>query len=85
MRLEIPICYGREVRNWHSVPGEPAPPGELTVAWRGENAFSKREGQSIRLFLTTWTNVAPDVEVDSLDYVSSMAGPAPFLIAITAE
>ena len=85
MRLEIPIRYGLEVRDWHSLPGElPAPP-ELTVAWRGENASSKSQGQSIRLFLTAWTNVAPDVEIDSLDYISSLAGPAPFLVAITAE
>jgi hypothetical protein len=85
MRLEIPIRYGHEVRNWHSLAGEPTPPKELTVAWRGENALSKSAGRSIRLFLTTWTNVAPDVEIESLDYVSGMAVPAPFLIAITAE
>jgi len=85
MRLEIPIRYGHEVRDWHSLPGEPVPPKELTVAWRGENALSKSQGRSIRLFLTTWTNVAPGVEIDSLDFISSMAGPAPFLIAVTAE
>jgi hypothetical protein len=85
MRLEIPIRYGHEVRNWHSLAGELTPPKELTVAWRGENALSKSAGRSIRLFLTTWTNVAPDVEIESLDYVSGMAVPAPFLIAITTE
>jgi hypothetical protein len=37
------------------------------------------------LFLTTWVNVAPDLEVDSIDYVSAMAVPAPFLIAISVE
>ena len=85
MRLEIPIGYGREVRNWHSQAGEPAAPEGLTVAWQGENAVSKRAGRSIRLFLTTWTNPAPALEIESIDFVSSMAGPAPFLIAITVE
>ena len=85
MRLEIPIRYGHEVRNWHSQAGEPAAPEDLTVAWTGQNAVSKSAGQSLRLFLTTWTNPAPDVEIESLDYVSGMAVPAPFLIAVSAE
>jgi hypothetical protein len=65
--------------------GEPAAPQELKVAWRGENARSKNAGRSIRLFLTTWTNVVPDLEVESIDFVSALATPAPFLIAITVE
>jgi hypothetical protein len=85
MTLEIPIIYGRDVRNWHTLAGEPAAPPELTVAWKGENAVSKRGGSSLRLFLTTWVNLVPTVEIESLDYVSSMGVAAPFLIAITAE
>ena len=72
MRLEIPIRYGHEVRNWHVLPGESAPPKELTVAWVGSNAISKAAGRSIRLFLTTWTNPAPGVAIESIDYVSAM-------------
>ncbi len=85
MRLEIPIRYGHEVRDWHPVTGEPPPPEELVVAWRGQNPFSRSQGQTIRLFLTLWKNVEPDLEIESIDYVSSMAEPAPFLVAITAE
>jgi hypothetical protein len=85
MRLEIPIVYGRTVRNWHSRAGERAPDGQLKVAWTGENAVSKQAGSSTRLFLTTWTNLVPSVEIESIDYVSKMATPAPFLIAITAD
>lgn len=85
MRLEIPIRYGHEVRNWHVLAGEPAAPSELRVAWRGENAQSKSTGRSIRLFLTTWTNVVPEMEIESIDYVAGMAVPAPFLIAISVE
>jgi len=85
MRLEIPIRYGQEVRNWHAVAGEPAAPKDLTVAWQGENAQSKRAGRSIRLFLTTWTNLVPGLEVESIDFVSAMGVPAPFLIAVSVE
>jgi hypothetical protein len=85
MRLEIPIRYGHEVRNWHAVAGEPAAPRELKVAWKGENAQSKSVGRSIRLFLTTWANVAPGLEVESIDFISAMVVPAPFLIAVSVE
>lgn len=80
MQLEIPIIYGHDVRNWHRLRGEtPAP--DLNVAWTGTNGDSA----SIRLFSTTWVNVAPTVEIDRIDFVSSMGAAAPFLIAITAD
>ena len=84
-RLQIPIRYGSEVRDWHVLPGELPAPEDLTVVWRGANALSKSEDRSIRLFLTTWTNTAPEVPIQTIDYVSSIATAAPFLIAITAE
>ena len=85
MRLEIPIYYGRSVRDWHVLANEPEAPKELTVAWKGENALSRRSGNSIRLFMTTWTNLVPGFEIDSVDFVSNLEGPAPFLIAVTAD
>lgn len=85
MRLEIPIIYGRDVRNWHKPAGEKSSPGELAEVWTGENPISKASNGAIRLFETTWTNVAPNVRIDTIDYVSAMLTPAPFLIAITAE
>lgn len=84
MRLELPIRYGLEVRNWRSLAGEPAAPAELTAAWEGKSGAGE-SAQTIRLFLTTWVNVAPEVEIESIDYVSEMARPAPFLVAITVE
>jgi len=84
-RLEIPIIYGQAVRNWHELTGEPAGDPELKVGWTGQNAVSKKAGRNLRLFITSWTNLVPDAEVQSLDFISSLAKPAPFLIAITAE
>lgn len=83
-RVEIPVIYGRDVRDWHWQPGEPASP-ELRVVWHGENDASRRAGRPLRLFLSSWTNLRPDLEVASIRFVSSLAGPAPFLLAITTE
>ena len=84
IKLEIPIYYGRSVRDWHVQAGEPPPEKDLKEVWRGANEFTKGR-QSLRLFETTWENLVPDIEIETLDYVSAMADPAPFLIAITAE
>jgi hypothetical protein len=84
-RLEIPIIYGESVRNWHTIPTEPASGDSLKVVWTGENTVSKKSGRKLRLFLTTWTNLLPEAEVTSIDFVSSMANAAPFLIAVTAD
>lgn len=84
MRMEVPIIYGQDVRNWHVLKDE-SPAKDLAVAWEGDNEVSKRQGRSLRLFKTTWVNILPDVPVESIDFVSSLATPAPFLIAITAE
>jgi len=85
MRMEIPIVYGKDVRDWHYWSEEQEGPPTLKVAWKGENLTSKTAGSYVRLFETTWTNLVPEVELESIDFVSSMSQPAPFLIAITLE
>ena len=55
------------------------------MAWKGANAYTETMGRSVRLFLTTWTNLAPDLEIENIDFVSALAVPAPFLIAISVE
>jgi hypothetical protein len=84
MSLEIPIYYGRSVRNWHQSPDEVEAEKELKVAWTGENAASTGAGKHIRVFVTAW-NLAPGVEVDSLDFVSAGRNAAPFLLAISVD
>jgi hypothetical protein len=83
-QVEIPIIYGRDVRNWHKLADEPT----STVAsqtGRGGNGVSADSQNLLRLFTATWVNVAPGVEIESIDFVSSKGKVAPFLIAITAE
>jgi len=84
MQLEIPIVYGRDVRNWHKLAGE-RPSTDLNMVWKGTNDVSAASHNYIRLFSTTWVNIAPGVEIESIDFVSSMTHAAPFLIAITAD
>ncbi len=38
-----------------------------------------------RLFLTTWSNPLPSVEIESVDYISWMTDAAPFMVAMTIE
>ena len=85
MVVDVPIYYGRDVRDWHMRPGERPKQKELTVAWTGANEAGIKAGYSLRLFTTTWTNVAADVEIDSIDFISAMGAPAPFLVAVTAD
>jgi hypothetical protein len=84
-RLEIPVVYGKDVRDWHWQSGEAAAPKSLRTVWNGENEMSRRAGRPLRLYLTTWTNLLPDLEVDSITCTSSMANPALFVLGITAE
>jgi hypothetical protein len=35
--------------------------------------------------MTTWKNFVPDVQIDRIDFVSNLTGPAPFLVAITTD
>jgi hypothetical protein len=85
MQLEIPILYGRDVLDWHKSKLAPAEPQGMTVAWRGTNFISKTSGGSLRLFETVWTNLVPELEIKTIDIVSTTNLPAPFVIAITAE
>jgi hypothetical protein len=82
-RLEIPIQYGREVRSWHPVADESTPSANLAEAWT--NGGVAGSTAAARLFKMTWTNLVPDTEIESIDFVSNVTGPAPFLVAITAD
>jgi hypothetical protein len=82
---ECPIEYGEDVRQWWEWRDEPAETSRARIVWRGSNPPAVREGASLRLYLSTWENPRSDVEVQTLDLVSELAGAAPFVIAITVE
>ncbi len=74
---EIPIVYGRDVRDWTPNASDPADLQGAKLAWTGQDGH--------RVYMTTWQNPRPDVEIASLDFISKLTKCGPFLIAITAE
>jgi hypothetical protein len=81
--FRLPLLIGQEIADWRERPGETNT--TFTVAWRGSNEKSRRSGQQVRLFKSTWDNSIPGRRVRSVDLQASHAKSAPFLIAITAE
>ena len=82
--LDRPIRLGTDVLDWWTPAGTPPPQG-MTMAWTGVNPASAKANWRIRLFLVTWDNPRPEVEIRSLDFISSMGVANPFLLAITVE
>jgi WD40 repeat protein/serine/threonine protein kinase len=75
---EFPIIYGRDVHSWVPVSSDPSDDEGGRVAWKGTNTNS-------RVYISTWENQRPDIEVTTVDLVSAMSHSGPFLIALTAE
>ena len=80
----IGIVYGKDVRDWWRN-DDAKEPTRGKVAWKGTNKPAKASGQSIWLFSFTWENPKPDKKVISIDYVSTLTGAAPFVVAMTLE
>jgi hypothetical protein len=79
----VPIVYGVDVQDWWL--SEDSTSGSRpNIVWKGEN-HSAPDGPPIGVCKTTWVNPLPGVEIDHIDYQSTMKNSAPFLIAITAE
>ncbi len=84
-RADIPINYGDDVRDWHVLPKEKPAEDTNALAWSGTNAGANVSIRSVRLFQMKWTNVTPDIQIESIDFISAMGTAAPFLVAITTE
>ena len=79
-QVEIPLLYGQDLREWVGN-SDPVEVRGAKVAWTGTNS----ERDAIRLFECAWENPHPEIEIETLDFVSKMTKCAPFLVAITAE
>ena len=86
-QAELPIVYGEDVRDWWCFrPEDTNATTHATLAWTGENpSIKRRTGGFLRLYLRTYENPRPDVEIKTIDFVSTMTKCAPFLIALTVE
>jgi hypothetical protein len=83
---EKPIVYGHDVHNWLSQTNSPSEATGGGVAWTGQPGGSKDfPRRAVRLYKSTWTNPYPEMEIKSVDFVSSIEDSVPFLLAITGE
>ncbi|MBL9136202.1 MAG: protein kinase [Verrucomicrobiales bacterium] len=81
----VEVVYGRDTRNWWTVSGEPLDTPRARVVWRGQCPYAMATGQNLRLYLTSFSNPRPEVEVRSLDLVSAMNRAGFFIVAMTFE
>ena len=81
----LPVDYGKDIRDWWNVFGEPAETADAVVVWTGSTPMAGRLGHRIRLWMRTYENPRPEVEITSIDLISEMAQPSPCIIALTVE
>jgi hypothetical protein len=84
---EVPLLYGRDLANWWfwGLPRGSSEDRGAFAAWVGQNPDAAKNGAGICLYKSTRENPRPDVELVSIDFVSSMSFAAPFLVALTVE
>ena len=84
---KLPIVFGKDIGNWWfwGLPPMPIAPGNALIAWAGYNPEAADSNASICLYKATFSNPRPDVEIQSIDFISAFSRAAPFLAAITAE
>ena len=79
------VVYGADALDWWNAGAEAKPPKSATVAWTGSNPAADAVGGSLRLFKRTYDNPKPGLTVETLDFISTKAESAPFLVALTVE
>jgi hypothetical protein len=81
----IPIVLGEDVRDWWNEDDSKAVT-RGKVVWAGQNAASRVNDQTLRLYVAVWKNPHPDKKVASIDYISTNeTAAAPFCVAMTTE
>jgi WD40 repeat protein len=78
---EIPIRYGEDLRSWGSKVDPNPDLKRAQVAWTGINTA----GFVVQLCRSTWENPLPNIEIESLDFISDLTQADPFLLALTVE
>ncbi|MES2466491.1 MAG: protein kinase [Verrucomicrobiota bacterium] len=78
---EIPMDYGKDVREWHAREDTERTLTRGTEVWTAPGDTAS----TYRLFKSTWENPLPDTAITTIDFISSGSDCAPFLIALTVE
>jgi hypothetical protein len=90
----IEIVGGRHLLDWcgpiyntDAGDGRNTTSPDSELAWAGSNPWISEHAPdfSLRLYKTTFANPHPELEITTLDYVSTLSGPAPFLLGLTTE
>src|SRR5262249_7299985 len=79
-KVKVPLVYAQTTLDFNAA-SDPRELSRTPLVWSGR----KVKGVLPRLFKLSWENPFPDVEVASLDFETTMAESAPWVIAITAE
>ncbi len=58
---------------------------EAVVIWTGNNRRALADYGFLRLFKSTRENTRPEVEITSIDFISTMTEASPFLVALTVK
>ena len=82
---QLDIRHRENVLDFWAWRPESLPNTNAVVAWEGESPATARRGFGVRLCRTTFVNPQPQKKIETIDYVSAMAGSAPFLVALTLE
>jgi hypothetical protein len=84
-KAALNIVYGADILDWWKGATEAKPPQSAAVAWTGSSPATEAVGTSLRLFKRTYDNPKPDLTIETLDFISTQAESAPFLLALTVE
>ncbi|MBN2593009.1 MAG: protein kinase [Sedimentisphaerales bacterium] len=84
-RREIEIQYGRDVRDWWVSRDSKLNVEHGTVAWTARRLSASLATEKVRIFLTTYENPRPEIDVVHVNFISKKTQSAPFLLAMTIE
>ncbi len=84
-KATLDIVYGTDALDWWKTAAEAKPPQSAAVAWTGSNPATEGLGSSLWLFKRAYDNPKPDLTIETLDFISTKAEAAPFLVALTVE
>ena len=84
-QTELEIQHLVHVLDFWDYKGHMPADANTVIAWTGDSPATARRGLGVRLCRSTFENPHPRKRIETIDYVSAMAGSAPFLVALTVE
>jgi hypothetical protein len=63
------------------------PPPQTELTWVGTTPYLTKNNPSasIHIYRTTFDSPKPDAQITTVDYLSTMFNPGPFLVGLTIE